>query len=110
MDESPELLMCLSTVASLDDADRLAAELVEHSLAACVQIDGPIRSHYRWKGQSHCDEEYRLTIKSSLAVWPTLKSRLIEIHPYDEPQILMVPIADAADGYRDWILVQTAKR
>ena len=58
------LLLCLSTVASLEDADRLAAILLEESLAACVQIDGPIRSHYRWQGQTHCDQEYRLMIKS----------------------------------------------
>ena len=108
MADAPELLLCLSTVASTEDADRLAALLLEHSLAACVQIDGPIRSHYRWQGQTHCDQEYRLLIKSSLAVWEPLKAKLIEAHPYEEPQIVMIPIADAAAGYRDWVLEQTS--
>ena len=108
MDESTGLLLCLSTVASAEDADRLAAALVEDSLAACVQIDGPIRSHYRWKGETHSDEEYRLMIKSSLGKWPSLKARLLEIHPYDEPQIVMLPIADSSEGYRNWVLEQTS--
>ena len=107
MASEPELLLCLSTVASAEDADRLAALLLENSLAACVQIDGPIRSHYRWQGQLHCDQEYRLMIKSSIRVWQTLKEKLIEAHPYEEPQIVMIPISDAADGYRNWVLEQT---
>ena len=107
MSDTPELLLCLSTVASAQDADRLAALLLQDSLAACVQIDGPIRSHYRWQGQTHCDDEYRLMIKSSFSVWDALKAKLIQSHPYEEPQIVMIPIADAADGYRDWVLEQT---
>jgi periplasmic divalent cation tolerance protein len=108
MDPSRKLLLCLSTVASAEDADRIAVELVEKSLAACVQIDGPIRSHYRWQGQTHCDQEYRLMIKSAVTVGEQLKSKLLQLHPYDEPQIVMIEIDDASDGYRDWVLAQTA--
>lgn len=105
-DESP-LVVCLSTVASEEDAARLANVLLNDSLAACVQIDGPIRSHYRWKGELHCDTEFRLMIKSSLAVSDALKAKLMEIHPYEEPQIVMLPISDASVGYRTWVLEQT---
>ena len=107
MREGPTLVMCLSTVASKEDADKIAAVLLERSLAACVQIDGPIRSHYQWEGQTHCDAEYRLMIKSSYSVWPQLKATLADIHPYDEPQVVMIPISDATDGYRDWVVKQT---
>ncbi|NND98423.1 MAG: divalent-cation tolerance protein CutA [Pirellulaceae bacterium] len=103
------LICCTSTVATQADADRIAQQLIERSMAACVQIDGPISSHYRWQGEQHCDTEFRLTIKSSANVWPELKACLAEIHPYDEPQILMIPIADASAGYRAWVLQQTAR-
>ncbi len=107
MNPSRKLLLCLSTVASAEDAERIAAALIAQSLAACVQIEGPIRSHYRWQGQIQCDQEYRLVIKSAVTVWEQLKSTLIDLHPYDEPQIVMIEIDDASDGYRDWVLAQT---
>ena len=103
MNPSRKLLLCLSTVASAEDAERIAAALIAQSLAACVQIEGPIRSHYRWQGQTQCDQEYRLVIKSAVTVWEQLKSKLIDLHPYDEPQIVMIEIDDASDGYRDWV-------
>ena len=108
MNQSRKLLLCLSTVASAEDAERIGAALIAQSLAACVQIEGPIRSHYRWQGQTQCDQEYRLVIKSAVTVWEQLKSKLLDLHSYDEPQIVMIEIDDASRGYRDWVLAQTA--
>lgn len=107
MDDPRQLVMVFTTVETASDADSLAKSLVEHSLAACVQIDGPIVSHYRWAGKVQTNQEYRLMIKSSLAAWPMLKSRIVKLHPYDEPEIVMTRIDDATDGYRDWVLDQT---
>ena len=102
-----DIVCCTSTVASRDEADSIAGQLLAESLAACVQIDGPIRSHFRWKGETHCSEEFRLTIKTSGDAWPRLKVRLAEIHSYDEPQIICTEIVDATDDYRDWVIGQT---
>ena len=107
MTDSTNLIVCLTTVASMQDADRIALLLLDHSLAACVQIAGPIRSHYIWQGQRHCDEEYRLVIKTTAKSWPKLKAELLEIHPYDEPQVLSLSVDDATEGYRDWVVAQT---
>ncbi len=107
MSDETELVLVISTVESADDAERLARDLVDQTLAACVQIDGPIRSHYRWAGEVHCASEYRLMIKTSHRTWPTLKERLAQLHPYDEPQIIMLRISDASAGYRDWVIDQT---
>jgi periplasmic divalent cation tolerance protein len=109
MSDHDSLVICLTTVAMLDDADRVAAILLDRSVAACVQIEGPIRSHYLWEHQRRCDEEYRLVIKSSLRAWPLLQSILSDVHPYDEPQILMWVVSDSAQGYREWILSQTIR-
>lgn len=110
--EHPELfgsdiVCCTSTVACRDEADSIAGQLLAESLAACVQIDGPIHSHFRWKGETHCSEEFRLTIKTSGDAWSRLKVRLAEIHSYDEPQIICTKIVDVTDDYRDWVLAQT---
>ena len=105
---SSSLILVISTVESREDADRLAAELVRQSLAACVQIDGPIESHYRWAEQLHKATEYRLMIKSQAAVWPRLHTALDKLHPYDEPEIIMIPVSDAAEGYRQWVVDQTS--
>ena len=107
MTESGELILVISTVESSDDAERVARELIDRSLAACVQIDGPIVSHYRWAGKLESTREFRLMIKSSNDCLPQLRDTLAKIHPYDEPEIVRLPITDATPGYRDWVIDQT---
>jgi periplasmic divalent cation tolerance protein len=107
MSDSKAIVLVLTTVESATDAETLAQSLVDQSLAACVQIEGPITSHYRWAGQVQRTREYRLMIKTSQASWPALKEKLARLHPYDEPQVIMIPIGDASDGYRDWVIDQT---
>lgn len=107
MEGEPKLIVVLSTVETTKQADDLAALLVDQSLAACVQIDGPIRSRYRWAGKTESSTEYRLMIKSSLAAWPKLKEKMSRHHPYEEPEIVMMEINDASVGYRDWVVEQT---
>lgn len=101
------LAMVMTTVESAQDADTLAKDLLDQSLAACVQISGPITSHYRWSGKLNQTTEYRITIKTTASAWPNLKDRLIKIHPYEEPQIVMLEIADATEGYINWVVDQT---
>ena len=107
MTDSTGLALVITTVGSAADADSLARLLVDQSLVACVQVDGPIRSHYRWAGKVEQASEFRLMIKTSLKAWPALKDKLTKSHPYDEPEIIMLPIADATDGYRRWVIDQT---
>ena len=106
MTDSDGLVLVISTVESAVDAEQLAKSLVQHSWAACVQWDGPITSHYRWKDKLQRSEEYRLLIKSSKKMWPTLKQELQKLHPYDEPEIIMIPILDSNQGYRNWVISQ----
>ncbi|TWU51063.1 Divalent-cation tolerance protein CutA [Rubripirellula tenax] len=105
--ETQSIVIANTTVATTGDAEAMARELIGQSIAACVQIDGPITSHYRWAGEVQQSTEFRLTIKTSMATWPKLKERLARIHPYDEPEILMTVVDDASDGYRQWVIDQT---
>jgi periplasmic divalent cation tolerance protein len=60
-----EVVLVLSTFSDLATAETCARHLVKDSNAACVQIDGPIRSVYQWKGDIETDEEFRLLVKTS---------------------------------------------
>ncbi|MGB7344904.1 MAG: divalent-cation tolerance protein CutA [Pirellulaceae bacterium] len=100
----------MTTTSTKADAEMIAKALLEQSLAACVQIDGPIQSHYRWKGEIHCDEEHRLMIKTTMEAWPRLRQCIAEIHPYDEPELIMIEVIDSSEGYLDWVIQQTEIR
>jgi periplasmic divalent cation tolerance protein len=71
--ESAPLIVAITTLESREDADSLACSLVDLSLAACVQVEGPITSHYRWAGKVEHATEFRLMIKSTQSAWPALK-------------------------------------
>ena len=77
--------------------------MVEQRLAACVQIQGPIRSVYSWDGNLCSESEHRLTIKTNAERLSRLTSWLIENHPYDEPQWVVVDVHASTEGYARWV-------
>ena len=102
MDYAITPLQISTTLESEADARRIASALVEQRLAACVQIDGPIRSVYRWKGAIEEAVEYRLTIKTATALRDDVAGALVELHPYELPEIVFVPLEASAE-YTNWI-------
>lgn len=96
------LLVGWTTVGNRQDADRLAQGLVTARLAVCVQIDGPITSHYIWQGQPETAEEYRLNMKFLPARANAVKTWLEQHHPYDTPEWLVVRAEDVAEKYLSW--------
>jgi periplasmic divalent cation tolerance protein len=107
MPDTPSTLVCLTTVADQETARKLAKRLLDRRAAACVQIEGPIESHYRWEGRDCCEIEYRLVIKTSVSRKEELREFLREIHPYDQPQILTLQSVDVDPGYSAWVREQT---
>lgn len=83
-------------------AERLAAGLVEARLAACVQVDGPITSHYRWEGRIQRGVEYRLTIKFMAERQLELEAWLLTRHPYETPEWVVVAADHVAEKYLSW--------
>lgn len=101
-------LVLLSTAPSADEAARLARALVEERLAACVNIVPGARSIYRWQGEV-CDEpEHLLVIKTTPPRREALVARLLELHPYECPEAIALPIVAGAPGYLSWLAEQTA--
>jgi periplasmic divalent cation tolerance protein len=96
------MFVAQTTVASRTDADRLAAGAVESGLAACVQIDGPIISHYRWQGQLERAEEFRLTFKCLSDRLAALETHVLSSHPYDIPEWLVFRAERVGEKYLSW--------
>jgi periplasmic divalent cation tolerance protein len=96
-------IIVYSTCGSIEEAERIARQLVESRVAACVQITPGVRSFYRWHGKLEEDEEFRLTIKSRRDLFEPLCAELRKLHSYDVPQILAVPVVDGGANYLEWM-------
>jgi periplasmic divalent cation tolerance protein len=96
-------LLVLSTVASAEDAERIAAALVEGELAACVSLLPSVRSIYRWKGTLEREEEHLLLIKTRGERFDDLRSALVALHPYEVPEVVALPIVDGHAPYLEWL-------
>jgi len=97
-------VIVLTTVGERDDGGALATQLVERRLAACVNILGEVRSIYRWKGRATDDREQILVIKTIDERVGALRTFLLEIHPYEVPEFIVLDIGGISDGYRDWLV------
>ena len=104
-----KVFLVLSTFGDHATAETCAQYLVKHRHAACVQIDGPIRSVYQWQGEIEAEEEFRLLVKTSPQALNECVATLQKRHPYDLPEIVVLN-ADASTGYASWVTEQTSKR
>jgi periplasmic divalent cation tolerance protein len=102
-----QAIVVFTTVSSSDDANRISRALVEQRLAACVQIDGPITSCYRWKDAIETAAEWRLTIKTREALYGQLEQAIRKLHTYEQPEIVALPFTAGSAGYLHWIDQET---
>ncbi len=98
-----EYVQVVTTLASKEDADRLAQLLVEQRLAGCVQVSGPVTSFYHWQGKLEKDQEYQLQIKSRRDLYQMLATVITKNHPYETPEILALPIVAGSADYLSWL-------
>lgn len=84
----------------------LAQTLLERRLAACVNLLSPARSLYRWQGQIETATEIPMLIKTTRAGYPALEAALRELHPYEVPEIIALPLAAGLPAYLDWVAAQ----
>jgi periplasmic divalent cation tolerance protein len=96
-------LQVQTTAGSAEEAERIAAALVERRLAACVQTLGPIASRYRWRGEIETAEEWLCLAKTEAARYPELEAAIRELHSYEEPEIVATPIVAGSSGYLAWL-------
>ena len=99
----------LTSVGVMEKAQQLAHAMVERRLAACVNIVGPIRSIYRWKGNIESEQEYLLLIKTSADRAGELEALFAELHAYELPERIELAIEGGSMTYLDWLSVQVAR-
>jgi len=97
-------IIVLTTCGSRKEAGRIARAIVEQKLAACVNVlQSPVESVYRWKGKVDTAKEFLLIMKTSRARFAVLRDKILELHSYDIPEIIAIPIAAASDEYVAWL-------
>ena len=101
-------LLCLSTCPDAETAARIARTLVEERLAACVNRLPGIRSTCRWQGDIRDDAEVLLLVKTTRERFESVRARLVELHPYEVPELVALDIADGLPAYLDWLAREVA--
>jgi periplasmic divalent cation tolerance protein len=98
-----QLILC--TCTDRDQAKKIAHELVERQLAACVNILPGVHSIYRWQGNVESADEVLLIIKTRAALTTEVQSTIATLHSYEIPEFLVVPIAGGSESYLSWLTV-----
>ncbi len=93
-DESGQSLRVVLCNAAPHDAPRIAKQLVEEGLAACVSVVPGVRSFYVWEGRMYDDMENTLLVKTTAAMLPALTARIREIHPYELPEVIGLEVVE----------------
>jgi len=92
----------LVTAPSQEEGKAIAKALVEAKLAACVTLM-PVHSIYTWQGQIMEEQEWQMVIKTKLTQFPLLKNKIRELHSYEVPEIIALPIVGGSASYLQWI-------
>lgn len=102
----PDLIALFTTVATREDARRIARELVERGLVACAQLSD-IESIYRWQGAVHQEPEVRLMLKTTADRYAVVEAAIRALHPYELPAIHAIPVTAASAAYAGWVRQNT---
>lgn len=101
--------LVLVTVGSEKEADKIAQTLVKEKLAACVNIIPQIKSYFNWQRKFYKEKEALLLVKTKTVLFEKLKDRILEMHSYQTPEIILLPIEKGFNNYLDWLEKGTKK-
>jgi periplasmic divalent cation tolerance protein len=102
-----EVRLVLITAPDADSGATLARVLVDERLAACVNLVPGVRSIYRWEGSVEEGAEVLMVVKTRAARCKALAARVNDLHPYDVPEVLEVPIGGGSSAYLDWVRAES---
>ena len=102
-----DALLVFTTLPSADKAAELGKVLVEERLAACANLIPAVRSIYRWQGKLQDENEVLMLLKTRAENLERLKLRILELHPYEVPEVLAVPVEAGYQAYLEWLAGET---
>ena len=102
-DTIADCVIVLVTIPADAEAEAFAQDLISTGVAACVNLLAPMQSVYRWEGEIETETERQVLIKTTSAAVPALWQRVRDLHSYDVPEFLVVPIIDGNEAYLKWI-------
>lgn len=108
--DDEQVVIVLSNAPDVQLAKRIAHMLVEEHLAACVNLGVPSLSMYMWEGKLEGSEEIPLQIKTTRGRLPALVERLRELHPYEVPEVIVLPALGGSVDYMEWVRVQARQQ
>jgi periplasmic divalent cation tolerance protein len=102
-----ETLLVITNCPDEETANAIALAAVEAKLAACVNIMPRIQSLFRWQGKVESASEIPLHFKATAAAYPALEARIRELHPYELPEIIALPLSHGLPAYLNWVAEET---
>ena len=105
---SPDIVMIWSTWPDVESAEKGARALVDRRLAACVVVSPGATSVYRWEGVVETASEATMWVKTRASLAAATSEVLVELHPYEVPSVLVIPVASAHPPYAAWVGAETA--
>ncbi|MCI2426053.1 divalent-cation tolerance protein CutA [Candidatus Acetothermia bacterium] len=103
MQPNGEYIQIILTVPEKKTATQISSILLEKRLAGCIQLIGPIVSTYHWQGRIETSEEWLCLIKSRNDRYQELEQEIKAIHPYETPEIIVIPIIAGSAEYLNWL-------
>lgn len=104
-----EYIQVLTTVDSKEKAEEIARKLLDARLAACIQIIGPIRSMYWWKEEIEDSHEWICLVKTKAEIYNEVERMIKDIHSYEVPEIIAIPVTHGYDKYLKWLTTELKK-
>lgn len=98
-----DVVVALVTAPDADTATYIARTLVEEQLAACCNILPQVRSIYRWQQAVEQADEVLVIVKTTAARFDAMRERILELHPYDLPEIIATAVTDGHEPYLEWV-------
>jgi len=102
-----DVVLILTTVPAAARAEAIARSLVDERLAACVNVLSTMTSFYRWQGKIEQEDERQIVIKTTRDRVAAVQTRLRDLHAYEVPEFLVLPVSDGSTGYLDWVRKET---
>jgi periplasmic divalent cation tolerance protein len=102
-----DAMLVLTTLPNADAAAEMAKHIVDERLAACANLFPAVRSIYKWQAKVEDQNEILVLFKTRQEHFERLKSRILELHPYEVPEVLAIPVEQAYQPYLEWLARET---